>query len=95
MALPLPWPQALRELPQACSNYGNKAPLGLRLCSNHGNQVPLPLSPQHGSLLVGCGHWGAMAGTGPGAIRGDEASVAAQAAASAHGCQHNAPTASD
>lgn len=50
-----------------------------------------PTAPSHEGLPWGghCRPWGTMAGTAR-AVGGHEASVAARAAASAHGCQHNA-----
>lgn len=96
---PSPCPTGSRHgpgRPQACGNHGNEAPLGLRPHGNHGNHVPLPLplgmAPSGRSAGPGV-PWRAQAWALGG---GHEASVAAaRAAASAHGCRHNAPPASD
>lgn len=104
-AVPSPWPCSPGGSrhgpgrPQACGNHGNEAPLGLRPHGNHDNQFPLPLpssmAPSRALGRVGAAGprvpWRAQAQ----AVGGHEASAAARAAASAHGCRHNAPPASD
>lgn len=50
---------------------------------------PRPTAPFSGGAPMRRTPWGTMVGTAR-AVGGHEASVAAQAAASAHGCQHNA-----